>query len=294
MRAKPLLLSGLLIALILIRAAPASSSFSLDYVVTGRIWVPSLVVETGGLPPTHLSIALSDFGDCQVEAKKGLLEPRERDCRFERQLGDALETSGMFRRVVRSFEGPDIDAVLLPLRTHVQFRRQVIPVAKPFIVLTFFAYLWTPLPIEMDTESYDLRAAVLDRSGQQLAEIAILREFTHYLNSYSAERRPPDDLVALLEPPEKELGGITVCRGPHASFVIHEFFQRLGDTLKSIRTGQLSSVPESTISSFTTGTESGRTATGTGISGMSGGRDCSATEGGSSTRQSANLAASRI
>jgi len=170
------------------------------------------------------------------------LYPRDRDCRFERQLGEALVTSGMFRRVTQApLRSDDVDLVLSPRRTHVQFRRQVIPAVKPFVVLTFFTYLWAPLPLEADVESYDLRIAILDATGELLSEVAVTREFTHYLSSYSAERAPPDDLLAEIEPAEK-LGPIIVCRGPHAGLAVRELFDQLGAAVSGIGVRRPSSV----------------------------------------------------
>jgi len=227
-----------LVAGSLVRPGPAFSSFNLDYAVTGRIWASSLVVEPAGLVSTGRVVGLSDFGDCEgrpVRRGQPLLEPRDRDCRFERQLGEALVTSGMFRRVLREpIQSGEVDLVLSVRRSRVQFRRQVIPGVKPFVVLTFFAYLWTPLPFEADVESYDLRVAIVDPSAQLLSEVAVAREFTHYLSSYSAERAPPDDLLAELESTERELGPIIVCRGPHARDAVRELLQKLGAAVTTL------------------------------------------------------------
>ena len=231
-----------LIALVVTPPAPAFSSFNLDYVVKGRIWVPSLVVEPQGLVSSNRVVGLSDVGGCKAEPVKrdNLLEPRERDCRFERQLVDALAVSGLFRRVARAPLGlAEIDLMLSPRRSRVQFRRQVIRGVKPLVVLTFFTYLWTPLPFEVDVESYDLRVAVLDPAGQLLSEVAVAREFTHYLSAYSAERTAPEDLLAELEPSERALRPIIVCRGPHAGVAVHELLQRLSAAVKGI-TGEFS------------------------------------------------------
>lgn len=219
-------------------AAPAFSSFNLDYIVVGRIWAPSLVVKPEGLPATNRVVALADFADCaETGAKREqLLEPRERDCRFERQLADALVVSGMFRRVLRApLQTADVvDLILSPRRTRVQFRRQVIPGVKPFVVLTFFTYLWTPLPFEADVESYDLQMAILDPHGQLLSEVALVREFSHDLSSYSVERTAPEDLLAQLGQTETELAPIVVCRGPHAGVAVRELFQKLGAAVTSM------------------------------------------------------------
>lgn len=218
---------------------PAFSSFDLDYVVTGRIWVPALVVEREGLLPTDRVVALADFGDCEEQHAKReqLLEPRERDCRFEHQLGDALASSGIFRRVDRTPRpGVAVDLILSPRRSRVQFRRQVIPAAKPFAVLSFLTYLWTPLPFETDVESYDLRVAILDPTGKLMAEAAVSREFTHSLNAYSVERTAPEGLLVRMEASERELGPIIVCRGPHAGVAVREILQNLSAAVSSIGT----------------------------------------------------------
>lgn len=227
----------LISAVILTGPTPAFSSFNLDYVVIGRIWVPSLLVKPEGIAATNRIVALSDFGDCTEQGVKReqLLEPRDRDCRFERQLGDAFVSSGMFRRVVRApLESADVDLILSPRRSRVQFRRQVIPGVKPFVVLTFFTYLWTPLPFEVDAESYDLRVAILDPSGHVLSEVAVAHEFSHSLSSYSAERSAPEDLLAQLGPTERELGPIIVCRGPHAGVAVAELLQKLSVAVTGI------------------------------------------------------------
>ena len=241
MRARRLLLGSVwafLAAGSLTRPAPAFSAFNLDYVATGRIWVPSLAVKPEGLVSTERVVALVDFGDCDgppVHTGPELLKARDRDCRFERQVGDALATSGMFRRVDRApLQSGEVDLVLSARRSRVQFRRQVIPAVKPFVVLTLFAYLWTPLPLEMDVESYDLRVAIQEPTGQLLLEVAVAREFTHYLSSYSAERTAPADLLAELAPTERELGPVLVCRGPHAHVAVHELFQRLGAAVRRL------------------------------------------------------------
>lgn len=221
-------------AAILAGPAPAFSSFNLDYSVVGRIWIPSLSVELQGLPTSDRVVALSDFGDCIEHGAKreDLLEPRERDCRFERQLADVLVQSAMFRAVVRvPQQSADVDLVLSPLRSRVQFRRQVIPAVKPFVVLTLFTYLWTPLPFEVDVESYDLRVAIHDRRGQLLADVTVAREFSHYLSSYSAERTAPADLLTASAPTEREIAPVIVCRGPHAAVVVRELLEKLGATV---------------------------------------------------------------
>ena len=222
---------------VILTAAPAVS-FNLDYVVRGRIWVPLLRVERDGLVSTDLAVHLSGFGGCDEPQihREQLLEPRDHDCRFERQLRDALSTSGIFRHAASAPlpGGEAADLILSPLRSRVQFRRQVIPAVKPFVVLTFFTYLWTPLPFEMDVESYDLRLAILDRTGRFLSEVSFAQEFSHYLTSYSAERTAPDDLLAELEPTEKTLGPIAVCRGPHAGRAVLELLRRLGIAVRNL------------------------------------------------------------
>jgi hypothetical protein len=135
----------------------------------------------------------------------------------------------MFRRVVPALQqSADVDFVLSPLRTRVQFRRRVIPAVKPFVVLTFFTYLWTPLPFEVDVESYDLRVAILDPRGLLVSEVALAREFSHDLSAYSEEQTAPADLVASMPLTERELAPIVVCRGPHAGVAARELFQKLG------------------------------------------------------------------
>lgn len=217
---------------------PAFSSFGLDYVVRGRIWVPRLTVEPDALASTALEVSLSDFADCPLQPAKReqVLEPQDRDCRFERQLRDALSTSGIFRHAVSApLQGQEIDFVLSPRRSRVQFRRQVIPAVKPLVVLTLFTYLWTPLPFEEDRESYDLRLAILDRAGRLLSEVGVAEEFSHYLSPYSAERTAPDDLFAELEPTERALGPIVVCRGPHAARAVVDLLRQLGTAVSNLK-----------------------------------------------------------
>ena len=233
---------------VILTSAPAFSSFNLDYVVRGRIWVPVLSVDRDGVASTDLAVALSGFGGCEEHQarREQLLEPQEHDCRFERQLGDVLATSGLFRRAARApLQGEeDVDLILSPRLSRVQFRREVIPEVKPLVILSFFAYLWTPLPFEMDVESYDLRLAILDRAGQPLSEVSVAQEFGHYLSSYSAERSPPDDLLAQLDPTERELGPIIVCRGPHAHLAVRELLRQLSSAMRSMKGRVLSHVAE--------------------------------------------------
>lgn len=220
-----------LAAVVLANPAPAFSSFNLDYVVVGRIWIPSMVVHPDGFPRTDLVVALSDFGVCtDDEANQELpWKARDRDCRFEQQLADALGKSGMFRQVVRTSGKPaDVDLVLQPRLSRVQFRREVISWAKPLLVLSFFTYLWSPLPVEFDVESYDLRVAILDPRGELQSEVAVAREFSHVLGTYSAERDAPEALLAQLEVSEKDLGPFSICRGPHSGEAVHELLQKLG------------------------------------------------------------------
>ena len=225
----------LLSALILTQCTPAFAAFNLDYVVVGRIWVPSLAVDLGGLPPVDRMVVVSEFGDCleQGATREQLLQPRERDCRFERQIADALVQSGMFHPA-SPVPQQGADLVVSPSRSRVQFRRQVIPGVKPFLVLTLFTYLWTPLPFEVDVESYDLRVAVRDARGALLSEVAVAREFSHRLSSYSAEQTAPGDLVASMAASDRELAPIVVCRGPHAGAVVRELFQKLWAAVTSM------------------------------------------------------------
>lgn len=224
-------------AVMFVTAAPASAFFNLDYVVVGRIWVPSLGGDLQGLPKTGRVAALSDFGDCveQGATREQLLEPRDRDCRFERQLAGALVQSGLFRRVMRApRQGEAVDLILSPRRSRVQFRRQVISAVKPLVVLTLFTYLWTPLPFEVDVESYDLGIAIRDSRGRLLLEVAVAREFSHRLSPYSEERTPPADLVAAMAPAERELGPLIVCRGPHSAVVVRQLLERIAAAVMNL------------------------------------------------------------
>ncbi len=222
--------------LVLTRAAPAAAAFNLDYEVTGRIWVASLAVPPVAAPATTRTVLLRDFGVCEEPrgTREQLLEPRNRDCRFERQLAEALDRSGVFPRLNRSAPSSGEFAFAVePRRSRVAFHRRVIPGVKPLLVLTLFTYLWTPLPFEVDEESYDLRVAILDPRGHLLSEVAVARAFTHHLSAYSPERNAPADLLAALEPTERDLAPVVVCRGPHAHLAVAELIQQVAVALRS-------------------------------------------------------------
>lgn len=215
----------------------AFSSFNLDYVVTGRIWLPILEIERDGLPSTNLVVAISDFKDCPATPSEleTWWQPPDRDCRFEQQLAEALATSGMFVRVLQAAaERSQADIVLVPRHTRVRFTRSVIPATKPLVVLTFFSYLWTPLPYEVDVESYDFDVAILSPSGEMLSEVAWAGEFRHVLGSYSADRNLPADLANHLEVDAKASPSKSVCQGPHAGEAIHQFFLKLGAAVAAV------------------------------------------------------------
>lgn len=234
--ARPRRLVWVLVAAVLPYPVTTLASFNLfdmSYVVTGRIWVPVLAVDSDGLVRSDRSVALMDFGDClQPGEKKNLLAARPRDCRFEGQLADALETSRMFRHVTPAQPPNDgIDFILVPRLSKVHFRRQMIPIVKPLVVLTLLTYVWTPLPFEVDVERYELRMAILGQDGNLLDEVAVDREFTHYLSSYSADRWAPADLLSDMDPNEPAVGGISVCEGPHARIAAHALLQQLGEAV---------------------------------------------------------------
>lgn len=226
----------LLLVEMVLRPLPALATFNLDYVLTGRIWVPELIVDGEDLPRTDREAALLDFGcpagDTDPEPAS---QPRKRDCHFERQVAEAIARSGVFRRV-SEVDAPHAaaDLVLRPQRTRVQFQRQVIPSVKPLLLLSLLTYVWTPLPYERDTETYHLKVAVLDRTGALQAEVVLDREHTHLLGTYSSEHTPPADLVAAIKPHEGTAGSITTCRGPHAGVVVHELLRQLADTVQRL------------------------------------------------------------
>ncbi len=142
----------------------------------------------------------------------------------------------MFVRVLQSAaERSQADIVLVPRRTRVQFTRSAIPVAKPFVVLTFFTYLWTPLPYEVDVETYDFEVEICSPSGETLTDVAWAGEFRHLLGSYSADRNLPDDLVEGLRADAKSLPPESICRGPHAGEAAHQLFLKLGAAAAAVR-----------------------------------------------------------
>jgi len=239
-RLMPLLVATCLGGGILTQATPVASAFNLDYQVTGRIWAPSLEVAPLGAPATDRTVILANFGVCEDSRgrREQFLEPRDRDCRFERQLADAMGASGLFPRMVRSAPQSGENAVTIePRRSRAAFRRQMIAGVKPIVVLTLFTYLWTPLPLEVDVESYHLRLAILGPRGQSLSEVAVDREFKHYLSAYSAERGAPEDLLAAMEPAERDVAPVIVCRGPHAHLAAQELIQQLGVALRTLDAG---------------------------------------------------------
>ena len=228
----------LLLAMTAWYVRPAAASFSLDYTLTGRIWVPELVTQAQSIAPLGREIALLEFGDCTTPEARSLptLDPRQRDCRFEQQVADALARSAIFRRVSTvSTPQEAADLVLVPLGSRAQFERRAISAVKPLIFLSLFTYVWTPLPYERDTESYHLNFAILDRSGARQATVTLDREYTHSLGTYSEDHRPPPELKAALKPHEAVAGSITTCRGPHASAVVHELLRQLAETVHNLK-----------------------------------------------------------
>lgn len=207
----------------------ASASFNLDSSTVGRIWAAKVEVDQGSLPSTKLVVAVDGLGNCPLPIAEHYFEPQERDCRFERQLVEALRMSGMFAQVMeQSSEAADADILLVPVRSRVQYTRSVIPAAKPFLVLSFFTYLWTPFPYEVDVESYDLAVLLRLPGGETLASVAWSGEFRHYLGAYSDEHRLPDDVSAELSSAATTFGHYGVCRGPHSSEAARELFRRIG------------------------------------------------------------------
>lgn len=218
--------------------ATAADMFNFDYVQSGRVWIPDLVVDAGDIPRSDREVALLGFGDCPADQERATptLAPRVRDCRFERQVAAVLENSGVFRRVAVVHAAHEAtDLVLTPLGSRAEFERRVIPAAKPFLLLTFFTYVWTPLPYERDLETYRLNVAVVDRQGTRLETALVERQYTHTLGSYSADNRPPADLAATLTAAEHRDGRIPTCRGPHAAVAVHALLHRLSETVQGIR-----------------------------------------------------------
>jgi hypothetical protein len=200
---------------------------------------PGGVGARGGAPATGHSVRLADFGACEElqGTREQLLEPHDRDCRFERQLGEALDRSGILPRADRpALPTGESTLTVEPRRVRVAFQRQVIPGVKPLLVLTLFTYLWTPLPFEVDEESYDLRLAIVDSHGQLISEVAVVRTFSHRLSAYSPERTPPPELLASLRPAERDLAPVVVCRGPHAHLAVAELIQQLAGALQRSET----------------------------------------------------------
>jgi hypothetical protein len=228
----------LLLAMTVWHVRPVAASFSLDYTLTGRIWVSDLAAPADDIEPTNRDVALLDFGDCTGAEEQTLptLDPRQRDCRFEQQVAVALARSAIFRRVSTvSTLQEATDLVLVPLGSRAQFDRRAIPAAKPFIYLSLFTYVWTPLPYERDTESYHLNFAILDRSGARQTTVTLDRQYTHSLGTYSADHSPSPELKAAIKPHEVIAGSITTCHGPHASTVVHELLRLLATNVRNLK-----------------------------------------------------------
>lgn len=218
-------------------ADQAAASFSLDYTLTGRIWVPGTIQPANGIAPVDREVALLGFGDCSTtkEPSVSTLQTRRRDCRFEQQVADALARAGIFRRVT-TVDSADAatDLVLVPLGSRAEFQRVAIPAAKPFVYLSLFTYVWTPLPYERDTETYHFNIGVLDRNGSRRATVVRDRQYTHTLGTYSEDHTPSADLTAALKPHETASDPLTTCRGPHASEFVHELLTELSRTAQSV------------------------------------------------------------